>query len=429
MTGSTPTNSNTATRPSYYNSVWRWHFYAGLIISPILLIMAVTGGMYLMQPQIEDALYGDLLYLQTPYEGPVDHDAIIATASTQLDARRVHAYQPPHATEQSAQIILTTQAGTKLTAFVDPGHNTLIGTVNEDWRPMNVAKALHGGLMIGKPGEVIVELVASWTLVMVATGLYLWWPRRHRNLGTGVPKLNRRGRAFWREVHAVPGAWAGLWIVAIILSGLPWSVVWGAGFSAAGEALDEGFPAAIFAERPHSVSDPAIAEVSINTLMDVIATRDLRHTFKLEYPWFPNGVYVAMPLRHGGAPQDVAYLFFDKRSGDVLKDLRWRDMGAFGKASSVGVQFHEGRLFGPANQIINLLAIFVVIGLALTGPVMWLSRKPPRTLGAPTVSANLTVSPGVVAVGTAFALFLPLFGLSVLTILVGEFLYAKWKTT
>lgn len=429
MTLSTPAMSGVATRPSYYNSVWRWHFYAGLIISPILLIMAVTGGMYLMQPQIEDALYGDLLYLQTPYNGEVDHDALIATASTQLDARQVHAYQPPHAAEQSAQITLTTQAGTKLTAFVDPGHNTLLGTVNEDWRPMNVAKALHGGLMIGKPGEIIVELVASWTLVMVVTGLYLWWPRRHRNQGTALPKLNRRGRAFWREAHAVPGAWAGLWIMAIILSGLPWSAVWGAGFSAAGKALDEGFPAAIFSERPHSVSDPALTETSVNTLMANLATRDVQHTFKLEYPWFANGVYVAMPLRHGGAPQDVAYLFFDKRTGDVLKDLRWGDMGALGQASAIGVQFHEGRLFGPANQIINLLAVLVVIGLALTGPVMWLSRKPPRTLAAPKVPANLTISPGVVAVATALALFLPLFGMTVVIILAGEYLYAKRKTT
>lgn len=428
MTLSTLAPSGTAaTRPRYYNAVWRWHFYAGLIISPILLIMAVTGGMYLMQPQIEDALYGDRLYLAAPYDGPVDHDALIATAAAQLDGQRIHSYQPPHAPEQSAQVVLTTGSGDKLTAFLDPGTNEMIGIVNEDWRLMNIAKSLHGGLMIGKPGEIIVELVASWTLVMIVTGFYLWWPRRHRNQGTALPKLNRRGRAFWRELHAVPGAWAGLWIVAIILSGLPWSAVWGAGFSATGKALGEGFPAAIFAERPHSASDASLPDTGMNTIMATMADRDVRYAYRIEYPWFANGVFVAMPLRHGGAPRDIAYVFLDKRSGEVLKDLRWDDMGALGRASSIGVHFHEGRLFGPANQIINLLAVFVVIGLALTGPIMWLTRKPPNAFGAPKVPDHIKVSPGVLAVGTALAVFLPLFGVSVLIILAGEYVYARWN--
>ena len=39
-----------------YARLWRWHFYAGLIIAPVLIIMSVTGGMYLLQPQIEAAV-------------------------------------------------------------------------------------------------------------------------------------------------------------------------------------------------------------------------------------------------------------------------------------------------------------------------------------------------------------------------------------
>ncbi|MGB1539705.1 MAG: PepSY domain-containing protein, partial [Rickettsiales bacterium] len=64
-------------KASHYNTFWRWHFYAGLLVSPVILLMAVTGGIYLFQGEIEDALYGDLLYLQTPYEGAMDHDALI----------------------------------------------------------------------------------------------------------------------------------------------------------------------------------------------------------------------------------------------------------------------------------------------------------------------------------------------------------------
>ncbi len=32
---------------AFYRAMWRWHFYAGLIVLPVLALMAVTGALYL----------------------------------------------------------------------------------------------------------------------------------------------------------------------------------------------------------------------------------------------------------------------------------------------------------------------------------------------------------------------------------------------
>jgi uncharacterized iron-regulated membrane protein len=53
-------------KSSHYNLIWRWHFYAGLIVLPVVLTLAVTGGLYLFQQEIESWLYQDLLYVDTP---------------------------------------------------------------------------------------------------------------------------------------------------------------------------------------------------------------------------------------------------------------------------------------------------------------------------------------------------------------------------
>jgi uncharacterized iron-regulated membrane protein len=45
-----------------YAAVWRWHFYAGLITAPFLLILAVTGAIYLFNDEINDALYPELRF-------------------------------------------------------------------------------------------------------------------------------------------------------------------------------------------------------------------------------------------------------------------------------------------------------------------------------------------------------------------------------
>ena len=51
------TKKSTARSQGLYKAIWRWHFYAGLMFTPFLLILAVTGGMYLFKPQIEEKLY------------------------------------------------------------------------------------------------------------------------------------------------------------------------------------------------------------------------------------------------------------------------------------------------------------------------------------------------------------------------------------
>ena len=33
--------------------IWRWHFYAGLFCIPFILILSITGPIYLFKPQIE----------------------------------------------------------------------------------------------------------------------------------------------------------------------------------------------------------------------------------------------------------------------------------------------------------------------------------------------------------------------------------------
>lgn len=60
---------------------------------------------------------------------------------------------------------------------------------------MRVIFRMHVELMMGNKGSNIVELAASWAIVMILSGLFLWWPR-----GGGVgevlyPRLRPRKTA------------------------------------------------------------------------------------------------------------------------------------------------------------------------------------------------------------------------------------------
>ena len=38
------------TRINFYNLAWRWHFYAGLFVAPFMILLAITGIIYLFKP-------------------------------------------------------------------------------------------------------------------------------------------------------------------------------------------------------------------------------------------------------------------------------------------------------------------------------------------------------------------------------------------
>src|SRR3546814_12234455 len=62
----------------------------------------------------------------------------------------------------------------------------------EEQRPLRLVFHLHGELLAGPLGSFLVEAAACWALVMLLTGLYLWWPRGRRGLaGVLYPRLTR----------------------------------------------------------------------------------------------------------------------------------------------------------------------------------------------------------------------------------------------
>jgi uncharacterized iron-regulated membrane protein len=90
-------------------------------------------------------------------------------------------------------------------------------------------RTIHSELLAGRTGSILIELAASWAIIMLITGLYLWWPRESsRPAGVLYPRCAGR-RVFWRDLHAVTGIWVSRFAMFLLITALPWTTVWGAG--------------------------------------------------------------------------------------------------------------------------------------------------------------------------------------------------------
>lgn len=164
-----------------YRAVWRWHFYASLFCIPFVIILSTSGTIYLFKPQVE-------AWLDAPY----DHLEIVGTTTTATEqigaalaavpGTSFGSYELPTAPENAARVIVR-QHGEAIRVYVHPTTLQVLHTVPENERFMRYIFRLHGELWSGDRGSMVVELAASWTIVMILSGLYLWWPRQAKGWG------------------------------------------------------------------------------------------------------------------------------------------------------------------------------------------------------------------------------------------------------
>lgn len=465
-----------------YRTLWRWHFYAGLFVMPFLVILAITGTLYCFQPQIEPLLYPHRLIVEPRATPRLDADTLLARARTAMPAGATPiSVQVATAPDRSAEYVFRLRDGSRESVYVNPYDGSVLGTLSVENRFMQVDRMLHRKLLLGKTGELLMELAACWTFVMIGTGIALWWPRGAARVGRALrPDLSLRGRPLWKSLHATAGIWLAAGTIAFILSGLPWSGSWGKNFKALAATVNLGAPegawggASVRSTRPgaaatpetaraqaaapsghhhdsgeampgmvmddlplpqtpwavgnvpvpHSPSAPTPAPLPLARAIAIVAGLGVTSGYTLALPSGPDGVFTASYFP--ADPKAERTIYVDQYSGAVLKDIRYDDYGAVARAVSYGTSLHMGRYFGLANQIICAVLSLGLAAMAVTGTVMWWKRRPAGTLGAPSRERGTPPMRGWIAGLVLLGIVFPLMGLTIVAVwLIDRLLFGR----
>ncbi len=440
---------------AFYRTVWRWHFLAGVCTAPVAIFLALTGGLYLWRPQYEDWRYHRLLHVPASERRvSTSLDAQFAAArATHPDAGLV-SFAPASAPGRSSETVLSLRNGDSVSVFVDPADAHILGERLESGRVMQKLRSLHGSLLIGRTGQVVTELAASWMFVLLLTGFYLWWPRpRFSAWGFFLPRLRSGRRIFWRDAHAVTAVWGSAGMLLLLTTGMLWTQAGGGWYRTISAALGQGTPRAAAAgahqsaqpgwspplkaglaqqiDRLHSAApppspDPAAHErhhghgagapgiapgaLTLARVEAIAQSRGMPADHAILFPHGPTGVFSVVSDRD--RPFERTYLHLDQYSGSVLADVRYRDFGLLGRFGLWAIIAHEGHLFGLLNQILGTCAALGVLLIAVAGLRLWRIRA-----SVPAGARALGPLPLPVKLGLAFlAVLLPLLAASLAAI-------------
>jgi uncharacterized iron-regulated membrane protein len=409
-----------------YRTIWRWHFYAGVFCIPFVILLSLTGAIYLFKPYYES--WQENKYHQLDVGGEkLSANEQIQAALDAIPNGKFLSYRLPQ-TETEA-VLINVQAEQKWQVFVNPYTGEVLDKQQSQWMLMNLVKTIHGELLMGNAGSILVELAACWAIVLIVTGLYLWWPRNANGLaGVIYPRLRGGSRIFWRDLHAVTGIWISTLALFLLVTGLPWATVWGAALKEVRKfelaPVQQDWTQSRAEEHQHWRSQAAdhfnLTASVLRTAEQLqlappveLSVANVQHTsdHQLLYTWKASS-------QNGNRPARVDVWLdnngvIEKRSGFAEKKL-------IDKAIGIGIAAHEGQLFGWFNLLLGVLTCAGLILISVSGFILWRKRKPDSVLGAPPV---MPARGGlrVVAITLGLAIFLPLLAISLAMLLAIEF--------
>lgn len=414
--------ANTNNSRALYRTIWRWHFYAGIFCIPFVILLSITGAIYLFKPYYES--WQERHYHQLPESG------VRLTANEQIQAAinaipngKLLSYRLPQTTNEA--VLINVQADSSWQVFVNPYTGAVLGKQENSWQLMNIVKTIHGELLLGTTGSILVELAACWAIVLIVSGLYLWWPRNANGMaGVIYPRLREGKRTFWRDLHAVTGIWISSLALFLLITGLPWALVWGAALKEV-RAIDfsqqQDWTQSRAQEHQHG---RAQASAVFNLTPEILATAQTLQLappveLSIAEPMF-NRWKVSSQTQNRPQRMDV----WISSQGNIEKQSGFAEKKMIDKAIGVGIAAHEGYLFGWFNLLLGVLTCAGLILISVSGFILWRKRKPDSVLGAPPIMP-VRVGTGVIVITFALAILLPMMAISLITLLIIEWLLLR----
>jgi uncharacterized iron-regulated membrane protein len=433
-----------ASSTDLYRAVWRWHFYAGLLVLPFMITLAVTGALYLFKDEIDGLVHADLKQVEIREQLSASPSAMVSAAVAAYPGTAIK-FTDASSPASSAEVTVHTVDQENLAVYVDPYSGEVLGALPDRGTIMWTVRYLHSLKYFGSFSRALIEIAAGWSILLVMTGIYLWWPRRQSGGVISVRGTPKR-RVFWRDTHAVTGIFVGFFILFLAITGMPWSVVWGSKVNEWANGNNFGYPAGVRiavpmsdehvnhvskttwsleqAQVPHSPDHVhGATPISLDQAVHKFEELGLHEGYAVNIPTSLDGVFSGSVYPDDLSQQRVIHL--DQYSGEPLIDMSYSDYGPLGRWLEFGVNVHMGQQFGLANQVVLAIVCFGIVLLAVSAGVMWWKRRPTGSLGVPPMPHDRRVFKGLLLILAVGGILFPLVGISLVVMLALDLAYTK----
>jgi uncharacterized iron-regulated membrane protein len=343
------------------------HLWLGLTSGLIVFIVSITGFLYVFEEDIRD--FSQQKYLQVPLEQKqfIGLKQIVLNFEHLAPKQKITGIKI-NLEEPNGTVQVSTKK--KQVYYFNPYNGDLVNKGHADW--LNVVLEIHTSLLLGDTGKLIQGWAVVIFLVMLITGLILWFPAQARLLKQSLTiKWKASFKRVSYDLHQVLGFYASIFLITIALTGTYFA------FSASkamvgfltGSRLNEGNKVQV--STPPVKDKPAVMYDKIyqslvakypganSASFSVRKNGELRLRMIYPYKWSRN--------------QNT--FFFDASTGSMTRSKLYKDNNAADTFEATNYDLHTGRLFGIAGKILWSLVSLVSASLPVTGFIIWWKKR------------------------------------------------------
>lgn len=356
------------------------HRIIGLITGLVVFVVAITGCLWVFKDEIEEN-YAERIIEEQVGESIITISEAKEIAEEAIPGKAIHGvvyhknvtpvevifyeanpefYQSVYLHPYSGEVLHRKDHFSGFFAFVLKGHTTL-------WLPPVI-------------GSWIVGLSVLFFLVIIVTGMILWWPKtkkaRKQRLTFKWKKTTRWRRKNY-DLHAILGFYSAALGSVLAFTGcvMAFTVFYFIAYKAAGGSKNPAFEIPISSEKLNTDVDTLPIDLLIPKLDREIGDYE---SFELHIPHDDSSaIYVEVSF--GSVFYTNDYVFHDQ---NTLEELpvnsiygKYEDADFGDLFIRMNYDIHIGAIGGLPGKIIAFIISLLVASLPVTGILMWLGRK------------------------------------------------------
>ena len=357
------------------------HLWLSVPFGLIISIICLTGATLVFEKELTRA-GNPHLYTVEYKEGskPLKPSEIIARISQQTgDTLKISSLQVAGNPKEAWMVSFTNAGQRQLSVNPYSGEingwvegNSFFQTVRKLHRWLLDAPAQKGASSTGKT---IVGITTLLMVVILISGIVLWWSRTRKSLQNRLKVSCTKGPfRFWYDSHVSLGFYVTIFLLVMALTGLTWSFRWyRTGFYALFGAPTEQPKQSAPAHEDNNKKEKKNEPERLNYLAWDAALAELQNRYET-YGTIQLSKNSAQVIQSGKQKGDTAS--FDIHTGNIteIKVYNIDEQPMSNKMKGLIYSLHTGQWGGMLTRIIYFLSAFIGGILPLTGYCLWIKR-------------------------------------------------------
>lgn len=371
---------------------WRnVHLYLGIVAGFIFFIECLSGCLLVFEDEITELTYSHRFYVN---EGPSPRLAIDELAKligVQISPKeKITAFTVYANPKRTVEVSLkkkekpaekgTAKAGNPRKAagdllYVNPYTGAIAARVNPaEATFFKTMLKIHQTLLLNDIGKTILGTSTFVVLVIIITGIILWWPKNKAILKSRL-KLKTKGS--WKrlnhDLHVVLGFYCSFFLLIFLVTSLPWSFKW------ANEALYTLTNSKPAKKETIKLEEKGEGRESMTwqKLFEIAQKRlPAAPSWRLSY----QAGAIAEPIQVSSPSTTVLHrngfdqLAINPYSGAIMQESKHDQSPGGWQLRRYMKPVHTGAIGGIPTKLIAFVVCLISVSFPITGIILWLNR-------------------------------------------------------